>query len=259
MAKTYEELLAAAEAIRTNTLPDSNTADLVGSHLKDVINKDKETSDNLSAEIQGREAADNTIQQHLDAEANARANADNNLQENINQESQNRITAENALANGIVKETQDRTTADNFLDGKISQEKQDRQNADSALQQVDANLSDQINKLIAGFNIRNNLRPAAIALIYPALITIGATPRINVLMFPSGCNSSIMFNAYNNIKVQPDGTVETITAGAAKVYAVPSLNNTCYKSADITVRDVETRTTEDGTARTTEDDQSIEC
>jgi hypothetical protein len=37
--KTYDELLTDAEKIRTNELPNSNSANLVGGHLKELINR----------------------------------------------------------------------------------------------------------------------------------------------------------------------------------------------------------------------------
>ena len=53
MALNFNQLIQIAEQIRTNTLPDSNTADLVGGHLKDILNffNDimKGTGDNASA------------------------------------------------------------------------------------------------------------------------------------------------------------------------------------------------------------------
>ena len=39
MAKTFDSLSNTAETIRTNVLPDSNTAALVGQMLKDIIDK----------------------------------------------------------------------------------------------------------------------------------------------------------------------------------------------------------------------------
>lgn len=48
MAKTYEELTTQAETIRTNTLPESNTAGLVGQMLKDMVDKGKEQDRHMS-------------------------------------------------------------------------------------------------------------------------------------------------------------------------------------------------------------------
>jgi hypothetical protein len=42
MAKTFEELNNTAETIRTNVLPESNTAGLVGQMLKDIVEKIRE-------------------------------------------------------------------------------------------------------------------------------------------------------------------------------------------------------------------------
>lgn len=42
MAKTYEELLAAATQIKNNELPESNTHTLVGGHLVDMVERQKE-------------------------------------------------------------------------------------------------------------------------------------------------------------------------------------------------------------------------
>ncbi|WP_321976624.1 hypothetical protein [Prevotella sp.] len=48
MAKTYEELTSQAETIRTNVLPESNTADLVGQMLKDMVDKGEEQDRHIS-------------------------------------------------------------------------------------------------------------------------------------------------------------------------------------------------------------------
>lgn len=48
MAKTYEELTSQAETIRTNVLPESNTAGLVGQMLKDMVDKGEEQDRHIS-------------------------------------------------------------------------------------------------------------------------------------------------------------------------------------------------------------------
>ncbi len=51
MAKTFDSLTSDAEVIRTNTLPDSNTAALVGQMLKDIIAKVQEVNTSSSGAI----------------------------------------------------------------------------------------------------------------------------------------------------------------------------------------------------------------
>ena len=46
MAKTFDNLISAAENIRTNVLPESNTAGLVGQTLKDIVEKPREIGEN---------------------------------------------------------------------------------------------------------------------------------------------------------------------------------------------------------------------
>lgn len=46
MAKTFDNLISAAEKIRTNVLPESNTAGLVGQTLKDIVEKLQEIGAN---------------------------------------------------------------------------------------------------------------------------------------------------------------------------------------------------------------------
>lgn len=53
MAKTYAELLEVAEQIRQNELPESNTHDLVGGLLRDLIDflqLDSGTSEGIDAD-----------------------------------------------------------------------------------------------------------------------------------------------------------------------------------------------------------------
>lgn len=51
MAKTFDSLISDAETIRTNTLPDSNTAALVGKMLRDIVDKVKEVNTSSSGAI----------------------------------------------------------------------------------------------------------------------------------------------------------------------------------------------------------------
>ena len=51
MAKTYETLTSQAETIRTNTLPESNTAGLVGQMLRDIIDKVQEVNTSSSGAV----------------------------------------------------------------------------------------------------------------------------------------------------------------------------------------------------------------
>ena len=54
MAKTFDNLLSAAEKIRTNVLPESNTAGLVGQTLKDIAGDRCERRLEESEEARGR-------------------------------------------------------------------------------------------------------------------------------------------------------------------------------------------------------------
>lgn len=63
MAKTYDTLTSQAETIRTNTLPESNTAGLVGQMLRDIIEKVQEvntSSSNAVTEMTVTSSADAT-------------------------------------------------------------------------------------------------------------------------------------------------------------------------------------------------------
>lgn len=51
MAKTFDSLSNTAETIRTNVLPDSNTAALVGQMLKDIIDKIHEVNTSSSGAV----------------------------------------------------------------------------------------------------------------------------------------------------------------------------------------------------------------
>lgn len=64
MAKTYDSLNSQAETIRTNTLPSSNTAALVGQMLKDIIEKVQEVNTSSSGAV-----TDMTVAPSADAKA----------------------------------------------------------------------------------------------------------------------------------------------------------------------------------------------
>lgn len=51
MAKTYEELLAAATQIKNNELPESNTHTLVGGQLVDMVERQKEDVEDVNDKI----------------------------------------------------------------------------------------------------------------------------------------------------------------------------------------------------------------
>ncbi|MEG1860993.1 MAG: hypothetical protein RR206_04810 [Bacteroidaceae bacterium] len=62
MARTYEELLETAETIRTNLLPESNTANLVGGLLKEIIQmKGGSTGSSLKVVVLANEDAYNAL------------------------------------------------------------------------------------------------------------------------------------------------------------------------------------------------------
>ena len=51
MSKTFDELKQGAEEIRTNVLPDSNTAGLVGKQLKDMVDKQEEMAGDINNKL----------------------------------------------------------------------------------------------------------------------------------------------------------------------------------------------------------------
>ena len=51
MAETYEKLISLAETIRTNVLPESNTAGLVGRMLREIIEKVREVNTSSSGAV----------------------------------------------------------------------------------------------------------------------------------------------------------------------------------------------------------------
>ena len=77
MAKTYAELLEVAEQIRQNELPESNTHDLVGGLLRDLI-------DFLQLDSGTSEELIQTLASLVKTEATERKNADAVLQSTIN-------------------------------------------------------------------------------------------------------------------------------------------------------------------------------
>ena len=130
MAKSFEYLREQAEIIRTNVEPDSNTPELVGGLMADIIDKEEETADNVNSqqqtiadEQQARQNADTALLQNIRSEQQARQTADATLQQAIDTEETARedaIAAEQqARQQAIADEQQARQQADNNLNNRI--------------------------------------------------------------------------------------------------------------------------------------------
>ena len=130
MAKSFEYLREQAEIIRTNVEPDSNTPELVGGLMADIIDKEEETADSV-----------NSQQQTIADEQQARQNADTALLQNIRSEQQARQTADATLQQAIDTEETAREAA-------IADEQQARQAADAAEQQARQQADDNLNNRI---------------------------------------------------------------------------------------------------------------
>ena len=92
MSELYQEIVALAEQIRTNTAEGSNTAELVGSTLKKIADYIKTrmmdeaeeaandyTDGQVAAEAAARQSTDQTLQGNIGTEASARQSADQTL------------------------------------------------------------------------------------------------------------------------------------------------------------------------------------
>lgn len=93
MAKTYTELLQGAQKIKENELPESNTHDLVGEQLVQMVNRASED----------KAALDKTLTEHQEQLDNQQYNIDGNT-EAINDEKTRAVAAEKANAAAIVAE-----------------------------------------------------------------------------------------------------------------------------------------------------------
>lgn len=102
--------------------------------------------------------------------------------------------------------------------------------------------------------------PASMAVECVAECVVGATPMLNVAMYPRTANQSRIFQlATASGTVTPDGVVTSSEVGEVKVNVVSTQNSSLWETVTIKFRALVARTTEDGTARTTEDGTAIEC
>lgn len=111
MSKTKEQLLASAEEIRTNTAPNSNTADLVGSTLKDMINKSSDDKDEL--------------QNNIDELSEGSSEAISSVRSDLNSEVARAKAAENAAAAAVTAEETRAKAAESTLNTSLTGVKSD--------------------------------------------------------------------------------------------------------------------------------------
>jgi hypothetical protein len=89
---------------------------------------------------------------------------------------------------------------------------------------------------------------------------VGASPQIEVTMFPATANKSKVFIPINHKgELEQDGTVKCDEAGVVKVSVVPTQNSGLYQRVEIKFREAVARETEDGQTRETEDGETMEC
>lgn len=123
MAKTYTELLQGAQKIKENELPESNTHDLVGEQLVQMVNRASED----------KAALDKTLTEHQEQFDNLQNDIDGNT-EAINDEKNRAEAAEKANAAAIVAEKNraeaaEKANADAIAAEKIRAEAAEKANA----------------------------------------------------------------------------------------------------------------------------------
>lgn len=101
-------------------------------------------------------------------------------------------------------------------------------------------------------------RPSGMSLEYDREVPVGATPKINVLMFPNTAQMAVIFSlAKPFAEVDVNGIVSSEEAGTAKINVFSTANAQLKETIAITFREAVERTTEDGQTRTTEDGQTL--
>lgn len=109
-------------------------------------------------------------------------------------------------------------------------------------------------------NLLSTDRPAVLVLDYPKSIPQGVSPTVTAKVQPATANASVIFQAWENCKVSPDGQViPTLeAAGTIRFYAVPTANTTLAQLVEIQVRGMENLLDQSGEAITDENGNNIE-
>jgi multidrug efflux pump subunit AcrA (membrane-fusion protein) len=102
--------------------------------------------------------------------------------------------------------------------------------------------------------------PASMSVECPEECVIGGTVVAEVTLFPRTANMSKVFIPLNyKGEILPNGEISSDEECDVKFNIVSTQNSSLYKTVTVHFRPLEARLTEDGTARTTESGEEIEC
>lgn len=113
---------------------------------------------------------------------------------------------------------------------------------------------------VEGVNVYAHL-PATMVVEAITEAVVGSTPIIRTKMFPETANQSVVYQpGKGGCFATPDGAIPSpASAGEIVVYAISTQQSNVWREIKIRFRDPVARTTENGTARTTEAGVTIEC
>ena len=113
---------------------------------------------------------------------------------------------------------------------------------------------------VEGVNVYAHL-PATMVVEAITEAVVGSTPIVRTKMFPETANQSVVYQpGKGGCFATPDGAIPSpASAGEIVVYAISTQQSNVWREIKIRFRDPVARTTENGTARTTEAGVIIEC
>ena len=113
---------------------------------------------------------------------------------------------------------------------------------------------------IDGVNVFARI-PATLVVQETVNAVVGSSPVLTKQIFPKTANQSVIFQiASGNGTINPDGVVSSPTeAGNLVINVISTISSFLWKQVTVKFRALQARTTENGTARTTENGEEIEC
>lgn len=113
---------------------------------------------------------------------------------------------------------------------------------------------------IDGVNVFARI-PATLVVQETVNAVVGSSPVLTKQIFPKTANQSVIFQiASGNGTINPDGVVSSPTeAGNLVINVISTISSFLWKQVTVKFRALQARKTENGTARTTENGEEIEC
>lgn len=181
------------------------------------------------------------------AKANTAATNADNAREDLEEIKEAAVTATNS-ASSLISETETELSNLRELLSEVRTATKTAQDAYDLVSQID------------GVNVFARI-PATLVVQETVNAVVGSSPVLTKQIFPKTANQSVIFQiASGNGTINPDGVVSSPTeAGNLVINVISTISSFLWKQVTVKFRALQARKTENGTARTTENGEEIEC